>query len=190
MATPTQGTNPVIAGGAVLLGIALLLTTLAASSSAAPATPAAPVVPLTDTETPRTALPRGDDFGRKDPFAARSAAVASPGGVRKGETGFRLVATTRSIAVTAATTDGSFVVVLRSVPVAAGRGAALRAAAAFRQRGLPNAGVLLSSKYGSLRTGYYVVHAGRFSSRLAAWTTLLLARGAGADAPYVRPLKA
>jgi hypothetical protein len=189
MATSTALTNRGVAGsGAFLLGV-LLLTTLAASTSAAPAIPAAPVVPLTDTEAPRAALPRGRDFGRKDPFAVRSAALDATSGVRKSDAGFRLVATAGSIAVPGSTTDGSFVVVLRSVPVAAGRPVALRAAAEFRRRGLTNAGVLLSARYGSLRTGYYVVHAGRFSSRLAAWTTLLRARTAGADAPYVRPLK-
>jgi hypothetical protein len=166
--------------------------TAASSDAPVPTTPVA-AVPLTDTEPARKALPRGTDFRRKDPFAARTlgptGAVATTR--RSGDPGFRLA---RGAAPTAdtptPTKNGNFVVVLRSLPARGGRAAALRAAADFRRRGVANAGVLLSTKYGSLRRGYYVVHAGRFPNRLAALEGLLAARRAGAETPYVRPLKA
>jgi hypothetical protein len=196
-------------GGAVLLAVVLLiqaprtLKMLKPEASATPApaesssastpqaAPAGPVVRLAGTEQARTVLPRGGDFGRKDPFVRRPAASSRPGGTRgEGEPGFRLIAGSARVADSVPSRRGGYVVVLRSLPVEGGRSAALRAAAAFRARGLASAGVLLSSKYGSLNKGYYVVHAGRFSSRLAALEALLRARRSGAQDPYVRPLQA
>ena len=164
-----------------------------APSDATPAVTPGPVVQLTDTEPARTTLPRGKGFRRKDPFAARpSGAKGDRTEKRKGDPGFRLVAHVTASADTPVRARGGarFVVVLRSLPVRSGRAAALRAAADFRRRGVASAGVLLSTKYGSLRRGYYVVHAGSFPNRLAALESLLAARAAGADNPYVRPLKA
>jgi hypothetical protein len=160
------------------------------SSDSAPASTAGPVVSLTNTEPGPSKLPRGAGYGRKDPFAARTAGgKGSAGKDRKGDAGFRLVP---GMAVTADTPArrGRYVVVLRSLPAKGGRATALRVAADFRKRGVPHAGVLLSTKYGSLRRGYYVVHAGTYPSRLAALESLLAARRAGADNPYIRPLKA
>jgi hypothetical protein len=197
-------------GGAVLLAVVLVIqvprtlkmlkpdagaptaSAESSSSSAAPApAPAAPVVRLAETEQAPKPLPRGGDFGRKDPFARRPAeSTGSADAGRKGEPGFRLVAGSARVADSVPSRRGAYVVVLRSLPVDGGRGAALRAAAAFRARGLTGAGVLVSSKYGSLNKGYYVVHAGRFASRLAALEALLRARRVGAQDPYVRPLQA
>jgi hypothetical protein len=195
-------------GGAVLLGVLLLvqvprtLKMLDQSATPAPAAEASsnaatstgsPVVvaPLTETEPKRSSFPGGRGYGRKDPFAARSLALGSPAGGRAvGDPGFRLVAVSAPAVQAAAAPRGKFIVVLRSVPVADGRPAAVKAAAEFRRLGFPAASVLASSRYTSLRKGYYVVHAGRFPSRLAALQTLLRARSAGASNPYVRALKA
>jgi hypothetical protein len=160
-------------------------------ASAAEAAPV-PVVQLTDTEPKTSKLPRGDEFGRKDPFAARTGSEGTFGATAaQGEPGFRLVASAAPADVaTPAATGGTYTVVLRSVPLKDGRGVAAAAAAKFRRQGISGAGVLVSSRYASLQKGYFVVHGGRFDSRLAALQMLLKARRAGADNPYVRPLKA
>jgi hypothetical protein len=84
----------------------------------------------------------------------------------------------------------AFTVVLRSVPQAAGRKAAEQAAKELRLLGVPGVDVVLSSKYASLASGYYVIVAGRFGSRQAALPALALARKAGVAKPYIRPLEA
>jgi hypothetical protein len=167
---------------------------VASSDPTSPATAptAAPAVSPNATEPAPKALPRGKGFRHKDPFAARPEGSGAAGAQKpKGDLGFRLVPGAGATADTApATKNGSFVVVLRSLPVRGGQGTALRAAADFRRRGIDSAGVLVSSRYKSLHRGYYVVHAGRFPNRLAALEGVLAARRAGAENPYVRPLKA
>ena len=77
--------------------------------------------------------------------------------------------------------------VLESIPLASGRAfAAARARAAVRQ-GLPQAGVLVSSDYGSLHAGYYVVFSGIYPSSSAASAALGKAHTHGfADAYQAR----
>lgn len=158
------------------------------ASEQAPAGPV-PVVALTDTEPAPSKLSAGS---RKDPFAARANPLGDPI-VKTRQLGFRLVPDTQTAPTAKAGTAsprGQWVVVLRSVPVAEGHASAASAADAFRKLGLGNAGVFMSSKYPALRKGYFVVHGGRFTTRLSAWAALLAARRAGAPSPYVRSLGA
>jgi hypothetical protein len=83
---------------------------------------------------------------------------------------------------------GTFIVVLASIPAGLGRTAALRAAATARKAGVDGVGVLSSTRYATLRSGFYVVYMGPFSSlddTLAAVTT---ARSQGFVTSYSRQL--
>jgi len=77
-----------------------------------------------------------------------------------------------------------YTVILSSISSSAGRAAAERDARRFRRAGLPKVGILVSSRYRGLRTGYYVVHSGSYASaavaRRAAATARVEARGAHA----------
>ncbi len=57
--------------------------------------------------------------------------------------------------------------VLESIPLAAGRAFAIARAVAAGRRGLPQVGILVSSDYGSLHAGYYVVFSGIFPVELS-----------------------
>jgi hypothetical protein len=82
--------------------------------------------------------------------------------------------------------DG-WTIVLSSVPLAAGRPAALAKAREALAAGLEDVGVLDSSRYPSLTPGYFVVFAGVHRSQEAA--DRVLARAAGVyPAAYVRPV--
>jgi hypothetical protein len=58
-----------------------------------------------------------------------------------------------------------FTVVLESLPTSAGRSLAFARARSASRAGLPQVGVLDSSRYSSLHPGYYVVFSGIYSSR-------------------------
>ena len=69
-------------------------------------------------------------------------------------------------------------IVLLSVPQANGREAADARAAEARRNGIPNVGVLNSSRFASLHPGYYVVFSGIFDSQAEATSALPRARSA------------
>jgi hypothetical protein len=54
--------------------------------------------------------------------------------------------------------------------------------------GLPDVGVLTSSRYTSLHPGYFVVFSGIFDARAQADSTLSAARSAGFRGAYVRQI--
>ena len=74
--------------------------------------------------------------------------------------------------------------VLASIPLASGRPFALARAVAAERQGLPAVGVLLSSDYPSLHTGYYVVFSGIYPSSAAAGAALGAARSHGFTDAY------
>ena len=77
--------------------------------------------------------------------------------------------------------------VLESIPLASGRAFAIARALAAGRQGLPQAGVLVSSDYGSLHAGYYVVFSGIYPSNSAAAAALARAHSHGfADAYQAR----
>jgi hypothetical protein len=54
--------------------------------------------------------------------------------------------------------------------------------------GLPDVGVLVSSRYSTLHPGYYVIFSGIYDTRPQAESTLRAATGAGFSAAYVRQI--
>ena len=77
--------------------------------------------------------------------------------------------------------------VLESIPLASGRAFAVARAVAARRQGLPQVGVLVSSDYGSLHAGYYVVFSGIYPTSSAAGAALGTAHSHGfADAYQAR----
>jgi hypothetical protein len=93
--------------------------------------------------------------------------------------------TTGTLATWPAGKDG-YTVVLRSVPKSEGRAAAEAEARRARNAGLPQAGVLDSSDYGSLRSGYWVAFSGIYDTKAQAESGLQNARAKGWSLAYVR----
>jgi hypothetical protein len=81
--------------------------------------------------------------------------------------------------------DG-FTVVLKSTPVAEGRGPADSAAQRAINSGLPEVGVLSSSNYATLNPGYYVTFTGVYDTQNEAENALPRARSSGFPTAYVR----
>jgi hypothetical protein len=82
-------------------------------------------------------------------------------------------------------TDG-FTVVLKSTPVAEGRGPAESAAQQAINRGLPEVGILNSSNYSTLNPGFYVTFTGVYDTQNEAENALPRARSSGFPTAYVR----
>jgi hypothetical protein len=61
-----------------------------------------------------------------------------------------------------------YTIILESLPVANGRSAAVAKARQAQHAGLKEVGVLVSSQYSSLHTGYYAIFSGIFQSAAAA----------------------
>jgi hypothetical protein len=85
-------------------------------------------------------------------------------------------------------TSSGFTVVLESVPTSGGRSVAVARARAASRAGLPQVGVLDSSRYSSLHPGYYVVFSGIYSSRAEAERGRLAAAAKGFTAAYTRQI--
>jgi len=122
---------------------------------------------------------RTSDFVEKDPFVPQQAAVtvsspSSGGGSSK---------TTR-----AASAGGGYIVMLASVYLGRGRGAAEHAAAAARAHRVPDVHIVLSSEYPTLRTGFYAVYSGPYSTLDKALGMLQEIRGRGYVSAYTRRL--
>lgn len=72
--------------------------------------------------------------------------------------------------------EDGWTVALASLPQTGGRRVALARAAKARARGLPQVGVLDSSRYASLHPGYWIVFTGVYSSEAEATSALEAAR--------------
>jgi hypothetical protein len=81
--------------------------------------------------------------------------------------------------------DG-YTVILRSTPTSDGRGPAEAAAQRAINAGLPEVGILDSSNFSSLRSGYYVTFTGVYDTLNEAEAALPRARSAGFPLAYVR----
>jgi hypothetical protein len=81
--------------------------------------------------------------------------------------------------------DG-YTVILRSTPTSDGRGPAEAAAQRAINAGLPQVGILDSSNFSSLRSGYYVTFTGVYDTLNEAEAALPRARSAGFPLSYVR----
>jgi hypothetical protein len=74
--------------------------------------------------------------------------------------------------------------VLESLPLAGGRDNALARARAAKRKGLPDVGVLESSRYSSLHPGYYVVFSGIYGTQSQASDALSTAHARGFPDAY------
>ena len=81
-----------------------------------------------------------------------------------------------------------FTVVLESLPASTGRALAFARARAASRAGLPQVGVLNSSRYSSLHPGYYVVFSGIYSSPGEAETARAAAAQKGFQLAYSREI--
>jgi hypothetical protein len=77
-----------------------------------------------------------------------------------------------------------YTLVLESLPQASGRDAALARARQAKQRGVKDAGVLVSSEFSSLHPGYYVVFSGIFGSQADASAALAAVHSHGYPDAY------
>jgi hypothetical protein len=85
--------------------------------------------------------------------------------------------------------QSGYTVVLESVPASGnGRALALARARAASKAGLPQVGVLDSSRYSSLHPGYFVVFSGIYDSRGQADQAQAAANAKGFSAAYVRQI--
>ncbi len=81
---------------------------------------------------------------------------------------------------------GGWTLVLASLPTSAGKPAATAKAREALRAGLPQVGVLESSKYASLHPGYYVVFSGVYPSISAAQDAVSKAASSGYENAYAR----
>jgi hypothetical protein len=81
-----------------------------------------------------------------------------------------------------------YTVVLESLPTSSGRSLALARARAASRAGLPQVGVLDSSRYSSLHPGYYVVFSGIYTSRTQAEAARATAASKGFRLAYSREI--
>jgi hypothetical protein len=79
-------------------------------------------------------------------------------------------------------------IVLVSYPKTTGRPTATQTAAQAARHGLPEVGVLDSSRYASLQPGYFVVWSGVYDSQSEANAAILAAHQAGFGAAYSRQI--
>jgi hypothetical protein len=84
--------------------------------------------------------------------------------------------------------QSGFTVVLESIPTSSGRSLALARARSAAQAGLPQVGVLDSSRYSSLHPGYYVVFSGIYSARSQAERARSTAASKGFPLAYAREI--
>jgi hypothetical protein len=80
------------------------------------------------------------------------------------------------------TDEDGWTIALAAVPQTAGRTVAVTRARAARAKGLPQVGVLDSSRYASLHPGYWIVFSGVYSSEAEATSALEDARSASRTA--------
>lgn len=84
---------------------------------------------------------------------------------------------------------GKYIIVLASVPLGRGRPLAARFAAKARKSGIGSVGVLVSSKYTTLRSGFFVVYAGPYGSLKDTLQALGEVRTNGFVTSYSRRLR-
>jgi hypothetical protein len=84
------------------------------------------------------------------------------------------------------TDEEGWTVALASLPQSSGRATAVARARVARKRGLPQVGVLDSSRYASLHPGYWIVFTGVYASEAEATSALEAARRASRTAAVRR----
>jgi hypothetical protein len=84
--------------------------------------------------------------------------------------------------------QSGFTVILESIPTTSGRALALARARDASRGGLPQVGVLESSRYSSLHPGYYVVFSGIYASHSQAERARSTAAGKGFRSSYTKEI--
>jgi hypothetical protein len=186
--TSAASTPAATAGGAIAPGAASSATSLAAISKFRAKDPF--VQQLADSSgagTPAASAATGPPvrmthFVAKDPFVQQltltpvaTTPATDPGLATKGGT-------------PAKAGSGQYIIVLASVPLSDGRGAASHAAAAARAKHVSKVSIVDSSKYPTLRTGFYAVYSGPYATLDALRPALEEARGQGYPSAYTRRL--
>jgi hypothetical protein len=123
---------------------------------------------------------RTSHFIEKDPFVQQislDATAPSTGGSKP--SGSKAVPVAGS---------GAYIVVIASVPIGSGRADANHEAAVARAHGVPSVKVVDSSKYPTLREGYYAVYSGPYSTLAKALAAVGHVRGLGYVSAYTRRL--
>jgi hypothetical protein len=123
---------------------------------------------------------RMSHFVQKDPFVQQislDAAAPSTGGSKS--SGSQAVPVAGS---------GAYIVVIASVPIGSGRADANHEAAVARAHGVPSVRVVDSSKYPTLREGYYAVYSGPYPTLAKALAAVGHVRGLGYVSAYTRRL--
>jgi len=83
---------------------------------------------------------------------------------------------------------GNYIVMVASIPISEGRNAASAAAAAARSHGIPSVKIVESSRYPTLRTGFYAVYSGPYPTLGELLPALERVRGDGYASAYTRRL--
>jgi hypothetical protein len=138
-------------------------------------------------QAPTAPTVRESHFVAKDPFVqqvtASSVAVAPAAGGGSSPTKPGGSATTPKADAT-----GKYIVVLASIPLSSGHGVASQAAAAARSHGVGSVSIVDSSKYPTLRTGFFAVYSGPYPTLKELQPALESIRGQGYPSAYTRQL--
>jgi SPOR domain len=134
---------------------------------------------------PKAPAVRNAHFKLKDPFVAQvstGTTTSTPAPTIPAAPPVK----TPTVHKTASTAPYGYIVILRSLE---SKAAALREVKAAHAQGLTSAGVLYSSKYTTLRHGYWVVYLNRYPTWNAANAGLRAARAHGYSSAYRRPVR-
>jgi hypothetical protein len=135
---------------------------------------------------------RASRFVKKDPFiqqltfAAPTASSAAPAPTTPTPT----PGSTTVKAAGGKTEDGSgnYIVMVASIPISDGRDVARATAATARSQGVPSVKIVDSSRYPTLRTGFYAVYSGPYPTLADLLPALEQVRGKGYPSAYTRRL--
>ncbi len=144
---------------------------------------------------------RGTHFVAKDPFVQQlvvapaipvgttaSSSSSFPAGSTTTPTKTATTGSKTKSTTTAGSSAAGYIVVIASVPLSAGRKTANHYAAQARQHGLGPVSVVNSTKYPSLRTGFWVVYTGTFATLSKTLAAVETARHNGYPSAYSRRL--
>ncbi len=87
-----------------------------------------------------------------------------------------------------AASGGNYIVMVASIPISDGRGAAGAEAAKARSQGIASVKIVDSSRYPTLRTGFYAVYSGPYPTLAELQPALEQVRGKGYPSAYTRRL--